>query len=390
MQNNKNKEEEKGTGTNLPSTTGTGSVVKRYGSWSSWKQEVKMPTVSDDTPRNKEFEKLCSMSQLNVKSHCGNGLKNMGYKPVYRRGFLFAKGELPILLVAHLDTVHFQEPKEFIYHKGEVHSPTGIGGDDRCGLYIILNIVKELKCSVVLLEEEESGCIGARAFTKSKEMQEILGEINYIVEFDRRGKTDAVFYECDNQEFEDFITENGKGYFQTDFGSCSDISVIAPAMGVAAVNLSSGYYSEHTAHEKVNLLHMEQTIVEAKKIIQKPCEEYFEYIEKKYGSWGKKLQWYDDWEDDLDDDYIYDYVTTPKKKNNPYGDLIIEDGEILIYSNNQNANKLYHIHYEDNVRSFFVAEILAASEVEAVGLFLAQFPTCNYKGILEIKKSLSL
>ena len=39
------------------------------------------------------------------------------------------------------------------------------------------------------------------------------------------------------------------GYFKTAWGSVSDISTIAPALGVAAVNLSSGYFDEHTTRE---------------------------------------------------------------------------------------------------------------------------------------------
>ena len=50
--------------------------------------------------------------------------------------------------------------------------------------------------------------------------------------------------------FEAYIT--GKG-FTTAIGSFSDISLIAPELGVAAVNFSSGYYNAHTLHEFIDV-----------------------------------------------------------------------------------------------------------------------------------------
>ncbi|MBO6179870.1 MAG: hypothetical protein J6O04_11890 [Selenomonadaceae bacterium] len=46
-------------------------------------------------------------------------------------------------------------------------------------------------------------------------------------------------------DFKNYITLKG---YRTAFGSFSDISVIAPALDVAAVNLSSGYYYAHTLY----------------------------------------------------------------------------------------------------------------------------------------------
>ena len=40
--------------------------------------------------------------------------------------------------------------------------------------------------------------------------------------------------------------------FKTAQGSFSDISLIAPELGIAADNLSCGYYTAHTLHEYIN------------------------------------------------------------------------------------------------------------------------------------------
>lgn len=106
---------------------------------------------------------------------------------------------MPVLLVAHLDTVHNELPH--IICRSEdgryIMSPQGIGGDDRCGVYIILQIISEVRCHVLFCEDEETGGQGAKAFERSG----IQIDVNYIVEVDRRGNNDAVFYNCDNPKF---------------------------------------------------------------------------------------------------------------------------------------------------------------------------------------------
>lgn len=245
-----------------------------------------MNTKNVDKKRNKrieKFKKLCCAGQGELKAKLKCVLQSMGYKDVNDEdGFLYAKGEIPVLLVAHMDTVHKVSPVVISIEEKEgetiLSSPFGIGGDDRCGIYMILEIVKDMKCSVLFTEDEEIGCVGATAFADTQYVKNL--NVNYIIEFDRRGHNDAVFYDCDNPDFEDFVTSTG--FFETDFGSCSDISVIAPASGVAAVNLSCGYYEEHRATEYVNFNQMEAVIKAAKDLIAIEVDEPFEYVETEY------------------------------------------------------------------------------------------------------------
>ena len=234
------------------------------------------------TKRIEKFKGLCNMEQKELKAKLRNILGAEGYRDVKNEdGFLYAKGSVPVLLIAHMDTVHKVLPTFFTLAcssgKTILSSPFGIGGDDRCGIYMILEIIRELKCSVLFCEDEEVGCVGARKFSDTDYVKE-LG-VNYIVEFDRRGKNDAVFYQCANEKFEEFVTED---FFELNFGSCSDISYVAPAAGIAAVNLSCGYYNEHTKGEYVIFEEMETVIEEAKKLIRKEVAEPFEYIKKSY------------------------------------------------------------------------------------------------------------
>ena len=226
----------------------------------------------------KTFEDICRMTQKEVKAYMKDFLASKSYEPIDANGFLYANGTIPVLLVAHMDTVHKEQCKEIKKPNGKWTSPQGIGGDDRCGIFIIMNIVKELKCSVLLCEDEEIGTVGAKKFAKTNYIKN-LG-VNYMIEFDRKGSNDAVFYSCDNPEFTNFVTDFTG--FKKAYGSCSDISVLMPASGIAAVNLSSGYYNAHTLTEYVVYDEMLDTIEAAKLLIREECEKPFEYIERKY------------------------------------------------------------------------------------------------------------
>lgn len=193
------------------------------------------------------FDDILRMRQKELKHYLAGHLKKLGYETVKKKGFLYAEGTVPVLLVAHLDTVHNELPH--IICRSEdgryIMSPQGIGGDDRCGVYMILQIISEVRCHVLFCEDEETGGQGAKAFERSG----IQIDVNYIVEVDRRGNNDAVFYNCDNPKFSEFVCSFG---FREAMGSFSDISVVAPYLKTAAVNISAGYYNEHRLHEVID------------------------------------------------------------------------------------------------------------------------------------------
>lgn len=230
----------------------------------------------------KKFTDICRMTQKEVKAYMVEYLTSRDYTVESHDGFLYAKGDVPVLLVAHMDTVHTQLPTKIINIDGKISSPQGIGGDDRCGIFIIMNIVKNLRCSVVLCEDEEVGGVGATKFAKSPFINQL--DVNYMIEFDRANANDAVFYSCDNEEFTNFVTDFTG--FQVAHGSFSDISVLAPASKIAAVNLSCGYYKAHATDEYVVYDEMMNTIEVAQTLIEVECDK-FEYVPKKFNPlWG--------------------------------------------------------------------------------------------------------
>ena len=206
-------------------------------------------------------------------------------KTIFSKGnFILVRGTAPVMLVAHLDTVHTDPVKQICASENGniLMSPQGIGGDDRCGVFALVKIYQSAQVKPWLLFtcDEEIGGLGAQYFCQLHSqgfLPKDLDSLKFLIEIDRKGSNDAVFYDCDNPDFEDYIT--GKG-FQTALGSFSDISLLAPALGVAAVNLSSGYYNAHTLHEYINVKELNNTISKVGEIITEVSDlPRFEYVE---------------------------------------------------------------------------------------------------------------
>ena len=222
-----------------------------------------------------KLEKIVRMTQPQLKTYAENTLKSLKYKVTNMDGFLYAEGTIPIMLVAHMDTVHKTPVQQIFYSKDgkKIMSPQGIGGDDRCGIYMILRLVSELNCHVLFCEDEETGGVGARKFVNSK----IKPELNYLIELDRKGTNDAVFYDCDNKDFVKFVESFG---FKEQYGSFSDISFVAEPMGAAAVNLSSGYYNPHSTSEVIDTAVLEKVIEQVRKMVLSEAKK-FPYVKTK-------------------------------------------------------------------------------------------------------------
>lgn len=193
--------------------------------------------------------------------------------------YVYARGNIPVLLVAHLDTVHDKLPTIYCDKKqGVIWSPQGIGGDDRCGVYGILKITEKYKPYVLFTTDEEVGGTGATAFTQDVTPE--LVDVNFAIEIDRRGFNQAVFYKCGNEDFKKMILSYG---FNEENGTFTDISIIAPKYNIAAVNLSAGYYNEHTCHEYININDLRHTIHMIECILKSNVvNNYYEFKEKIY------------------------------------------------------------------------------------------------------------
>lgn len=217
----------------------------------------------------------------------------------YTGDYLYAIGDIPIGLVAHVDTV-FPEPPEDIYYdreKGVMWSPQGLGADDRAGVFAILKIIQSgLRPTIIFTTDEEVGGLGATQL--AKDFPECpIPDLKYLIQLDRRGTNDCVFYDCYNEDFITYVESFG---FIEAFGTFSDIAELCPAWDVVGVNLSIGYENEHTKYETLHLKPWMATIEKVKRMLKENDIPDFEYIEYSYSYNGTKWDYdekYKDWYD---------------------------------------------------------------------------------------------
>lgn len=250
----------------------------------------------------KSIEQFFQLKQENLLKVMYRFLQTKYKKIYYTKDYVFAVGDIPVALVAHLDTVFTSPPENIFYDrtKNVMWSPDGLGADDRAGVYSITQIIKYgLRPSIIFTTDEEMGALGAEALIKDFPKSPV--DLKYMIELDRRGSVDCVFYDCDNPEFEEYVESFG---FITDWGSFSDISMICPVWGVAGVNLSIGYEHEHSYQE---ILYISRMLATTKKVItmlesiDKDTKE-FKYIPSKYSSYHFSKLYptdgiWDDWGD---------------------------------------------------------------------------------------------
>lgn len=276
-----------------------------------------------------EFVNICKMSAKKLKQYlCG--VMKMTYKEentIIGDGYIYCRGNIPVLLTAHMDTVHKELIKDY-YEDVQtdedgntthtISSPQGIGGDDRCGIYAILKIIESGYIPYVLFcEEEEVGGIGSAKFCKTKYITE-LSNLKFLIELDRANANDLVFYSNANQDWIDWVEDETN--WKKSWGTFSDISHLSPACEISSVNLSCGYYKAHTVYEYVIMEELLETIEMTKHLLDASKKvEAFVYEERKYNTryYGMYNTFGgEDYDDDFDD---LDYYYYRKCNGNNYG-----------------------------------------------------------------------
>ena len=230
---------------------------------------------------------------LSIPSYSGNERKLVNFicefleenKIPYKVDELFniycTKGDADIYpcVVAHTDTVHnnnhidvrtelkkncrnvLKEAYKGYNAKGK---PTGIGGDDKAGVFACLTLLLELPAlKAAFFVSEEIGCIGSKAadpafFENVGYAIQFDAPYDYMVTevssgvplFDRRSE---FFNKANNVLIEYIIPEYGSHPF-------TDVYALKKLFDFSCINLSIGYYDHHTADEYVILEDVENGI----------------------------------------------------------------------------------------------------------------------------------
>lgn len=221
--------------------------------------------MNDDMKRLLELYNIASPSgkEKRMSAYIMSELRKMGVKcRKDRAGNIFAvKGTAATYpcVVAHIDEVHHNETgnygayivaDEMVVGYDKIRKcQTGIGADDKNGIWICLRMLerfKRMKC--VFFVGEETGCVGSRKATMS-----FFNDCRFVIQCDRKGNSDIVTSingtPLCSDAFIKAIKPEEHGYSES-YGLLTDVLTLKQrGLSVSCINLSCGYYNPHTDKE---------------------------------------------------------------------------------------------------------------------------------------------
>lgn len=201
--------------------------------------------------------------------------------------------------VHHIDTINVMEEmlenqqgilKPSLKAYNDKGNPTGIGGDDKCGVYACLELLKELpNLKVAFFVSEETGCHGSRNADPN-----FFDNVGYVIQFDAPGNHMVTEYSMGVRMFDDggefkemcneILTETFEGRHLFQSHPYTDVFALKQLFDFSCINFSIGYYDYHTPHEYVVVEDVYTGIETGKKMIEK-----LGYLKYKYNSKSKYI-----------------------------------------------------------------------------------------------------
>ncbi len=198
--------------------------------------------------------------------------------------------------VAHTDTVHsvnlnlkvvqLEENNKIILTgiDSKTYQPSGIGGDDKCGVFLCLEMLDKLdNVKIALFVSEEIGCVG------SKEADpEFFKNVGYAIQYDSP-KGDSMSMSLMGKELFGTKTNFGEKVSPlilehgiTDWARhpYTDIWPLMEKFGFSCLNLAAGYHRYHTANEYVVVEEVQNAFELGLKLHEVLGENFYERPEK--------------------------------------------------------------------------------------------------------------
>ena len=163
-------------------------------------------------------------------------------------------------VLAHMDTVHtFSYARELVISNGVItaryigsNHPCGLNADDCNGILVALQLLEKLpNLKVCFTTEEEIGAKGAEEAVNNCAFFE---DVSFLMQADRRNADDLIvhtngIYSATKEFVDDIKPIMNKYSYSEAYGLFTDVGVIADFYEISGVNVSCGYYHEHTNSE---------------------------------------------------------------------------------------------------------------------------------------------
>jgi putative aminopeptidase FrvX len=154
-------------------------------------------------------------------------------------------------------------------------NPTGIGGDDKCGIYACLELLKELpNLKAAFFVSEETGCHGSRKADKI-----FFTNVGYAIQFDAPGNwmvsefcMGVQLFDRDTEFFtscDEVLTEGFEKRQKYQSHPYTDVYALKQLFDFSCINFAIGYYNYHTPNEYVVIEDVYSGIEIGKKMIEK-------------------------------------------------------------------------------------------------------------------------
>lgn len=172
-------------------------------------------------------------------------------------------------MVCHIDTVHDINNDSIVKRQGDwlysidtiTCKRTGIGGDDKVGVFITLACLQHFPdFKAVFFKDEEVGCVGSSHANFS-----FFDDSTLVLECDRRGMGDFVtsisgIKLADNALLDDIDSLLSIYKRKPCSGGMTDVQKIAQNTSIQCANVNCGYYAPHTDDEIVSIEDVIQTM----------------------------------------------------------------------------------------------------------------------------------
>jgi hypothetical protein len=190
------------------------------------------------------------------------------------------KGNVPFMpcVAAHIDSVHNWNDVEIVRHDGTLvgldrnDRQTGIGADDKCGVFICLKLLERFEnIAVALFAAEEVGCVGA-----FKADAKFFDQVGYVMEFDCPGSGILSHSAGGERLFANrgafietampVLVEHGLIHWQRH--PYTDVTALRKRFDLSCLNLSAGYHNWHQSDEFVVLREVSAAIIAGEALIR--------------------------------------------------------------------------------------------------------------------------
>lgn len=239
------------------------------------------------------------------------------------------KAEYYPCFVAHTDTVHsinhnlkvvqLEEDGKTILTgiDSKTLKPSGIGGDDKCGVFLCLEMLDKLdNVKIALFVSEEIGCVGSRQADP-----EFFSNVGYAIQYDSpKGNSMSLtlmgkklFVEKTDfaEKVSPLILEHGIDSWERH--PYTDIWPLMEKFNFSCLNLAAGYHRYHTDNEYVVVEEVENGFELGLRLHEILGENFYErpsekqsYTNTIFGDYQTTKSLLTEYDDDEDDDLYYD------------------------------------------------------------------------------------